>query len=183
MAVKSLKEQLADIALKKVKFSNGETLAETMANEARRLYDCIQYYIDEYYRSYTPHVYERTYRLQGALYAEDIADIRIVGNTLHISVAFHRDLDIHPSLNGIEWWDEYDTYHYIDLNPHESSVVRLMNDGWYAHGLERIIGRRVRNLTYFDGIHFIERGIEDYNKTNKLGIKINTDNFYSGKSY
>ena len=48
MAVKSLKEQLAHIALKKVRLSNGETLAEVMANEVRRLYNCIQFYIDEY---------------------------------------------------------------------------------------------------------------------------------------
>ena len=45
---KSLREQLSKIALKKIKMPNGETLAETMAREARRLYDCIQYYIDEY---------------------------------------------------------------------------------------------------------------------------------------
>ena len=184
MAVKSLKEQLTQLALKKVKLSNGETLAETMAREARRLYSCIQYYIDEYYRQYEPVIYERTYRYQGALYAEDIAAIRVVGNTLHIGVAFHNDLAMHWNLDSVYWGNRYGDEMWMPIaDKHESFVPLLMERGWHAPKLEHMIGKRVYRLTYFDGIHAVERGIADFNKENTLGIKINADDFFNGKTY
>ena len=176
---KSLKEQLSKIALKRVKLSNGETLAETMAREARRLADCIQYYIDEWYNSYEPSVYDRTYRLHGALYAEDIADIRIVGNTLRIGVIFHESFESISFYNK----DEEKEVYYEFNSPHNTFVPLLFNNGWKAPRLARIIGRNIHMLTYFDGAHFVENGIERFNKTNKLGIKINADDFYNGKAY
>ena len=182
---KSLKEQLSKIALKKVKMSNGETLAETMAHEARRLADCIQYYIDEWYNSYEPSVYDRTYRLQGALYAEDIADIRVVGNTLRIGVAFQEDLAFHESFESISYYnknEERDIYYEFN-SPHNTFVPLLFNNGWRAPRLARIIGRNIYMLTYFHGAHFVENGIERFNKTNKLGIKIDADDFFNGKAY
>lgn len=184
MAVKSLKEQLSRIALKKIKLSNGETLEETMAREARRLYDCIQYYIDDYYDSYEPTIYERTYRYQGALYAEDIADIRVVGNTLRISVGFHNALAMHPNLSVV-YRQEKDGYEYwIPIKDrHDSFVPLLMEKGWKAPKLARMIGKHVPNLTFFDGIHAVEQGIADFNKTNELGIKIDADDFFKSKAY
>lgn len=192
MAVKSLKEQLSQIALKKVKLSNGESLEETMAREARRLYDCIQYYIDDYYESYEPTIYERTYRYQGALYAEDIADIRVIGNTLRIGVGFHKDLAMHPNLSEVyrQDWDSYRNYklptweYWIPIKDrHSSFVPLLMEFGWHAPRLANMIGRRVPRLTDFDGIHAVSRGIADFNKTNKLGIKIDAEDFYKGRVY
>lgn len=176
---KSLKEQLAHIALKKVRMSDGKTLAETMASEARRLYDCIQYYIDEYYRSYEPVVYDRTYRYQGALYAEDVADVRVVGDTLRIGVSFHNALAMHPNLSSIYW----DNYELPIMEGHETFVPLIMERGWYAPKLENMLGQRVYRLTYFEGIHAVEKGIRDFNRTNKLGIKVNADDFYNGKAY
>lgn len=184
MAVKSLKEQLSNIALKKIKMSNGETLEETMANEARRLANCIQNYIDEYYKSYEPTIYERTNRFQGALYAENIASIRVVGNTLRIGVAFHNDLAMHHNLSVV-YRQEKDGYEYwIPIkDSHESFVPLLMEKGWYAPKLARMIGKRVPRLTYFDGINAVEKGIEDFNKTNTLGIEVDADDFFKGKVY
>ena len=184
MAATSLKEQLSKIALKKVKLSNGMTLAEAMAHEARRLYDCIQHYIDAWYRVYKPHIYKRTYRYQGSLYAEDIADIRVVGNTLRIGVAFHYDLAMHPNLDTVENWDRYGVCHLLPINErHESFVPMLMEQGWYAPKLESMMGRAVPLLTRFDGIHAVSRGIRDFNRTNTLGIKIDASDFFSGRAY
>ena len=181
---KSLKEQLSKIALKKIKMPNGETLAETMAREARRLYDCIQYYIDEYYRSYEPVVYDRTYRYQGALYAEGIADIRVVGDTLRIGVAFHNDLAMHPNLDSVYREDRYGNEHWIPIaDRHDTFVPRMMETGWYAPRLASMIGRHIYRLTYFEGIGAVERGIDDFNRTNKLGIKIDADDFFNGRAY
>lgn len=180
---KSLREQLSKIALKRVKLSNGETLAETMASEARRLYDCIQKYIDEYYKSYNPKVYDRTYRFQGALFAEDIAAIRVVGNTLRIGVVFNNDLSMHPNLTNVYWADEYAEGWIPIKGKHETFVPLMMELGWESPNLASMIGRSVYRLTYFEGIHAVERGIADFNKNNKLGIKINADDFFNGKAY
>ena len=181
---KSLKEQLTRIALKKMRMTSGETLAEAMANEARRLYDCIQFYIDDYYNSYEPVVYRRSYRYQGALRAENIADIRVVGSTLRIGVAFQNDLAMHPNLDEVYWRDWDDNEFAIPMGDrHDSFVPLLMERGWNAPRLESMLGRRVYRLTYFDGIHAVERGIADFNRENKLGIKINADDFFNGKVY
>lgn len=184
MAVKSLREQLMNIALKEVKMSNGETLAETMASEARRLYNCIQYYIDKYYESYEPKVYDRTYRYQGSLYAEDIADIKIKGNTLIIGIKFNYELAMHPNLENVFWGDEYGNEMIFPIKDRHNTFVPIMMEmGWYAPKLANIIGRHVYRLTYFEGIGAVEKGIADYNKTNKLGIRVNADDFYKGKAY
>lgn len=192
MAVKSLKKQLDNLPLKKLKLSTGETLEEILAREAHRLYDCIQYYIDEYYRSYEPKIYERSYRYQGALYAEDIADIRVVGNTIRIGVAFQKDLAIQPNLKSVYRQDRDDylnfqlpTWEYwIPIkNKHESFVPLLMEFGWNAPRLASMIGKSVYRLTYFEGIHAVEKGIRDFNKTNKYGIKVDAHDFFDGKVY
>ena len=183
--MRSLKDQLSKIDLRSLKLSNKQTLAETMAHEARRLADCIQYYIDEWYNSYEPSVYDRTYRLQGSLYAEDIADIRVVGNTLKISVVFQEDLAFHESFESISYYNknkERDIYYEFNSS-HNTFVPLIFNNGWEAPRLARIIGRNIYMLTYFHGAHFVENGIERFNKTNKLGIKIDADDFFKGKAY
>lgn len=181
---KSLREQLSKIALKKVKLTSGETLAETMAGEARRLYNCIQKYIDKYYGSYSPKVYDRTYRYHGALLAEDIADIRVVENTLRIGVVFNNDLSMHPNLSNVYWADEGGGESWIPIKGrHETFVPLMMELGWESPKLASMLGRKVYRLTYFEGIHAVEYGISDFNKNNKLGIKINADDFFNGKAY
>lgn len=184
MAVKSLKEQLSQIALKKVKLSNGETLAETMSKEAEKLCRCIQYYIDEYYNSYSPSIYDRTENYRHSLQVEDVADIRVVGNTLRISVYFDMNLAMHPNLESVYRCDKYGVEHWIPIaDRHESFVPILMERGWSAPKLAGMIGKHVHRLTYFEGIRAVEQGINDYNRINKLGIKVNADNFYSSKAY
>jgi len=181
---KSLKEQLSKIALKKVKMSNGETLATTMVHEARRLYDCIQYYIDRYYDSYQPTIYERTYGYKNALYAEGLADIKIVGNTLRIGVGFQNDLAMHPNLSGVYRDDLNGNEYWIPIKErHETFVPLMMEKGWHSPRLASMIGEEVPRLTYFAGINAVEKGIRDFNKTNKLGIKIDADDFFNGKAY
>lgn len=176
---KSLREQLMQIALKKVKMSDGKTVEETMASEARRLYDCIQYHIDAYYLSYQPKIYERTDGYRHSLYAEDIADIRIVGDTLRIGVGFNLQRAMHPNLSSV-YWNDYDL---PIMGQHETFVPLMMEMGWYAPKLASMLGKHVYRLTYFEGVGAVEEGIKDFNRTNKYGIKINADDFFNGKAY
>lgn len=152
----SIESQLRKIVATNIRDKSGQTLAEKLKREVDRLYDCIQFYIDDWYKGYSPIRYKRTWRFQGAMYAEDIVDIQVVGNSIVLRILFDNDLSYHPNFN----------------NKHESFVPILMNSGWIAHKLEDRIGI-VKNFTRFDGIQFIEKGIRDWNKHNSLGIKIN----------
>lgn len=184
MAVKSLREQLTKIALKEVKMSDGKTLGRTMADEAKRLYACIQYYIDEYYKSYQPKVYDRTNNYRHSLRAEKVADIRIEGNTLRIRVKFDYILAMHPNLEYVYWGDRDGNEMRLPIKDrHDTFVPLIMETGWYAPKLANMIGGHVYRLTYFEGIGAVEKGIADFNKTNKLGIKVDADDFYKGRAY
>ncbi|MCM1362572.1 MAG: hypothetical protein NC235_11800, partial [Clostridiales bacterium] len=62
MGKANIQKQLQKLVASKIKMSNGETLQEQLSREVRRLYDCIQRRIDDYYDSYKPDFYHRTYR-------------------------------------------------------------------------------------------------------------------------
>lgn len=161
----SIESQLRKIVATNIRDKSGQTLTEKLKREVDRLYDCIQFYIDDWYNKYNPVGYKRTWRFQGAMYAEDIVDIQVVGNSIVLRILFDNDLSYHPNFN----------------NKHESFVPILMNNGWVAKKLESQIGV-VENFTRFDGIHFIEKGIRDWNKHNSLGIQVNAIGTYKGKT-
>jgi hypothetical protein len=152
----SIESQLKKLVATKIRDKSGHTLAEKLKREVDRLYDCIQHYIDEWYNTYDPIAYKRTWRFQDAMYAEDIIDIQVIGNQITMRILFNNDLSYHPNFN----------------DKHESFVPLLMNQGWQAPKLATKIGKSVPMLTEFSGVHFIERGIRDWNRTNSLGIRI-----------
>lgn len=160
----NLNKQLNKIIASKVKFKDGLTLEQKLKIEVDRLYDCIQDKIDEYYDSYEPKVYRRTYRFQDSMYAQDIVDIRVLENKITLSINFHPSLANHPSLFGGE--DGY--------------VPLLLNYGWVAEKLEDSLGYIIPRFTRFEGIHFIEEGIKEYNRINPLGITVNINKIANG---
>jgi hypothetical protein len=167
MGKANIQKQLQKLVAGKIKMNNGETLQDQLSREVRRLYDCIQRRIDDYYDSYKPKIYSRTYRFQGAIYAEDLADIRVEGNQIKLSVRFHDSLAYHSNFD----------------NSHESYVPILMNYGWNAPKLEKYIGHPVDRFTRFEGAFFIENGIRDWNRQNKLGITIDVTSIYNGRRF
>lgn len=162
----NLNGQINKIIVNKLKNKKGETIAEQLRKEVLRLYDCIQYYIDEWYHNYQPKVYMRTGNLKKAMYAEDIVNIRVDNKGIRLSIRFYDDLAWHKNLWG----------------NHESYVPMLMDLGWVAPDLEKKLGVQIPNFTRFDGIHFVERGIADFNRTNSLGIKIDVSGIYKGQN-
>ena len=162
----SIQEQLDKISVMKAKTKSGETYTEVLKREVDRLYDCIQAEIDRFYKSYQPIAYKRTYRLLGSLYAENLVDIRIVGNRIELSLRFHPDLAYHPNF----------------VND-ESNVAVLMNYGYHAKKLERYLHKSVPYLTVRKPFFFIENGILNWNKTNKLGIEIDIEAIYEGERF
>lgn len=156
----SIANQLKSIDITKLKMSNGRTLAENLYSEANRLRDCIQNRMDMYMALYTPEIYKRTGGLEGSLTVDDILSIRVVGNTLEIDIFFD-DGAIHKSGDGIQGWDG---------NSDEVNVAYLLN---YGYRVEKDVW--FKNIPYFGfrpAANFVEDGIDDFNTTNTLGIKI-----------
>lgn len=148
----SIEKQIERIVAKKAKLSNGKTVEQTLMEAVDYLYMCIQREIDEMYESYTPKVYERRpyhESLRSALYAEDFLDARIKGNRIEISLKFN---------DNVWAWNFNHT--------HKSPVNILMNNGW---------GDKQNIKPLFEGYHgwhFIEKGIDKFNRNNKWGVKI-----------
>lgn len=151
---------------KDVKMTNGKTLEENFYAEAQRLRDCIQKRLDNYlnthpYRYGDSHpVYVRTGGLSGSLKAEDFISIKIVGNTLKISLFFDEGA-IHQSGDGIKGWngtgERVNTAYLLNYG------YRVTKDVWF------------KNIPYFGyrpAAHFIEDGIADFNAVNPMGIKV-----------
>ncbi len=156
----SIKEQVERIVAKKAKLANGRTIEQTLMEAVDYLYMCIQREIDDMYDSYTPKVYERRpyhESLRSALYAEDFLDARIKGNRIEVSLKFSSNV----------WATNFN-------GDHESNTALLMNYGWKAPRLEDYIGREVWRLTYYEGWHFLEKGIAAFNRGNRWGVKIDT---------
>lgn len=184
MADLSLSKQLNNIDLSTARLTTGETVKEIMAREAKRLYRCIQAQIDLYYNSYKPVVYKRTGNLKRALYAEDIADIRVEGKTLRIRVAFHNDLSMHDNLDGVYWNDGHGNDTWFPIHgKHHSYVPVLMEKGWHSGNLAAALGQEVYRLTYFEGTGMIQRGIDYYNSINPFGVHVVGDGLLNVKAY
>lgn len=165
----SIRKQLTKLAVMKMKTGNGETYAEKLKREVDRLYDCIQKRIDEYYDSYEPSVYKRTWRFHGSLYAEDLVDIRINGNQVELSLRFHSDLAYHDT-----WTEKGNGFTPI-----------LLNYGFTNNALKNYLGLEdhVEHLTHLDPQLFIENGILDWNRSNSLGIQIDVTAIYNGRQF
>lgn len=154
----SIEEQIKKIVARKSKLANGKTIEQTLMEAVDYLYICIQNEIDAMYESYTPKVYERRPFHEGlrtALTAEDFLDARIKGTSIEVSLKFSDNVRV-MNFNG----------------DHESNNALLMNYGWKAPRLENHIGHEVWRLTYYEGWHFIEKGIDAFNRGNKWGVKI-----------
>lgn len=156
----SIANQLKSIDITKLKMSNGRTLAENLYSEANRLRDCIQNRMDMYMALDTPKMYKRTGGLEGSLTVDDILSIRVVGNTLELDIFFDEGA-IHKSGDGIKGWSG---------NGDEVNVAYLLN---YGYRVEKDVW--FKNIPYFGfrpAANFVEDGIDDFNATNTLGIKI-----------
>lgn len=157
----SIEEQIKKIVARKAKLANGKTIEQNLMEAVDFLYMCIQNRIDEMYDNYTPTHYQRRPfhdSLRSALYVEDFLNARIADNKIEISLKFN---------NNVWAWNFSHT--------HKSNVAVLMNEGWSWRSQPK---NPIWRFTYFEGEHFIQNGIADFNRSNKWGIKVtwNIDN-------
>lgn len=155
----SLERQLARIVSGKVKMSNGLTIRQNLEKAVDYLYDCVDNFIQEYYLSYAPKRYKRTFDFQDSLYAEDFIHARVNGNRIELSVSFRPSMAYHSNL----WGD------------HMSYVPLLINSGWHSKKLEDAIGHPIPRLTYYEGYNFVEKAVQMFNRSNPYGVYISPD--------
>ena len=160
----SIRQQIEEIVARKAKLASGKTIEQTLMEAVNYLYTCIQYYIESMYQEYTPVRYKRRPFAEGlhsSLYVEDFIDARIKGNSIELSLRFNDNV---WALNV--------------SRKHTSPVNVFMNEGWEWHDNTNPIER----FTYYEGYHFIEKGIALFNRHNKWGVNIvwnvNTSNWY-----
>lgn len=151
----SIKDQITKIVSKKASLANGKTIEQTLMDAVNYLYKCIQSEIDSMYASYSPKVYERRpyhESLRSSLYVEDFLDARFNGDSIEISLKFNEN----------QWAMNFN-------NDHKSNVAVLMNNGWAWHSRPL---RGIERFTDYGGWHFIEKGVAQFNRSNRWGIKV-----------
>ena len=142
--------------LKKMQQEAIKEYSKILKSEVLRLKNCIQNQIDNYYLSYTPLYYERTNKFRNSLMVEDFIDFNAINNRIEIKLYFNPDLAWHESL----------------FSDDGGYVPKLINDGW---SWDEIISPN-DHFSNYEGYKFIQKGISDYNKSNKYGIIIDFKN-------
>lgn len=142
--------------LKKMQQEAIKQYSKILKSEVLRLKNCIQNQIDNYYSSYFPTTYERTNKFRNSLMVEDFIDFNAINNRIEIKLYFNPDL---------AWHESY-------FSDDGGYVPKLINDGW---SWDEIISPN-DHFSNYEGFHFIEKGISDYNKSNKYGIIIDFKN-------
>lgn len=161
-SLEQLSKYLSSQAGQNTMTTSGMTVKQILEQEARRLLNCIQKRINEYYESYNPVVYQRTYGLF-AMRVEDFIDMTMMNGTASIKIDFDKaDIQAH-SIFG-DGGDAYNT-------------VELINSGWQVK--EGVWFSDIEHFGHQDGAHFIENGIADFNADNPYNLKIELQGFHS----
>jgi len=150
-----VKHSLIKIDIRKLRLPNGRTFEQQMKYEAKRFLKILQEEIDDWYMSYSPVVYQRTYAMRDSIYAEDYVDIDTSGMQLTIRIK-QTDVAMHKSL----WGDG------------EVNALLLMNEGY------QVKSGWHKDIPYFgyrEGGHFLERAVERFEQENYFNIKIHID--------
>lgn len=156
----SLEKQLMGLDITKLKMTNGKTVEQNLRAEAKRLKSCIQKRLDEYMDRHKPEMYIRTGGLEDSLKIDDYITIKTSPLSLEIFLHFDENAN-HRSGDGILGWSG---------TGERVNTALLLNFGYTVK--KGVWFKNIENFGYRQGGHFIEQGIEDFNKTNKMGIKV-----------
>lgn len=123
-------------------------------NETKRLKDIIQKNINIYYMKYNPNVYDRGNHggnLRNSLSVDECCKISSTGMTMTIKV---NDNAIHNSI----------------FNKSKANAFWLLNDGWKVK--KNVWFKDIYRFGHYGGAHFIEDAVEEFERTDRYGIKV-----------
>ena len=139
----NITKQLAKLNIQKFKMKDGRTIANELKYHAKILADCIMNELSDVYDSYTPKLWQRDYSLYNSLYINDFVEIKTSAKGVEMSISLHFDDGaFHRSFDG-----------------RSVNTAILINEGWIWKS-----DANIPYLSYREGTHFIEKGIEKYKK-------------------
>lgn len=132
---------------------NDNTIKRELIKEAKRLQGYLREELQSYFNSYDA---AETYH-------------RRTGDTIR-SVKVGAPKKTELGFWSIEvYWDDNLAYHNSVLGGEKGHTGFLLNYGW---DIRDKMPYEIPNFTHFEGVYYIEKAIERWNKENKLGMKI-----------
>ena len=140
-----------------------KVVSATLASEGRRFKEILQKWVDAYYDSYKPvtgvggrdsykyehgNDWERTGALLNSI---TITTMKLSGNKLSLDIYFDENVATHNSIFGGE----------------PAYVPVLIDEGWEWQN-----NPHIKHLSEYEGFHFVDKAIAEYNKNNPYGISI-----------
>ena len=132
------------------------TYEQVLKNELYRFKDILQGYIDDYYDSYKPAVYDRGNHggnLRHSLTVDDICELSSKNKMITCRLLINESA-IHNSI----------------INGEEANAFWLLNDGWRVR--KNVWFKDIYRFGYYEGAHFVEKAVKEFEQTSKYGIKI-----------
>lgn len=153
----NLEKQLKKINPLNVKYKNTNlTYSQILQQESKRLKDILQKHIEHYYNSYSPVVYQRGLHdgnLLDSLSTDDVCTVSSDGIRFTMAININENA-IHKSL----------------IDNSEANAFWLMNDGWQVR--KETWFKEVYRFGFYEGAHYVEDAIEEFENTSKYGIKV-----------
>lgn len=157
MMILDVNKLLKNINVKKIKYPNSNlTYEQILKSETQRFKDILQDCIDDYYNSYMPVIYKRGAHggnLRDSLTVDNVCKISSNGKTLTCSVLVDEDA-IHESI----------------LDGSDANVFWLLNDERAVK--KNVSFKNIYRMGYYEGYHFVEKAVEEFERTNRYGIKV-----------
>lgn len=153
----NLEKQLKNINPLDIKYKNTNlTYHQILHNEAKRLKSILQKNIADYYNSYSPAVYDRGQHRENPLDSLSLDDICAISAD---------DLKFTMNVNINE-----NAIHNSILDNSEANAFWFMNDGWQVR--KETWFKEVYRFGYYEGAHYVENTVEEFERTSKYGIKV-----------
>ena len=153
----NLNKLLNKLDQKNIKYPKTDlTYEQILKKELHRFKDILQRHIDDYYSSYTPIVYDRNNHggnLRQSLTVDDICELSLKNKMITCRILINENA-IHNSI----------------LDNSKANAFWLINDGWEVK--QNVWFKDIYRFGHYEGAHYVENAIEEFEKTNQHGIKI-----------
>jgi hypothetical protein len=142
--------------------SIGKTLLKAYASELKQL---IKAELRTYYSSYSPNVYVRNKSYESLLNSMVVGSLSVVSDT--------RDMSISITFDDRAYGES------LFEPKHSSFKAALINEGWQVKS--SVSWSRIEHFGYYNGYHFIEKGIQKFKKKHPE-VKVTLTKSLSGGS-
>lgn len=159
--MQNIEKYLKKINPLNIKYKNTNlTYRQVLNKEINRLKDILQEYIEEYYSSYSPVVYERGKHggnLRNSLSVDDMCKITANGTNLTLDIVNSISVNKNAIHNSI-------------VDDSESNAFWLINDGWKVK--KDVWFKSIYRFGYYEGAHFVEDAVKEFEATSPYKIKV-----------